>query len=262
MEPDRSLSACLGHILGGSPPDGDPRSWLARRNLGLAPVVDPSGFQWGGSFLARLGEPNPRWVVMFGVPPALLWDPLEGAPTGAIEEAAVLAALDAGIGIGQAPHGAPGPEAGAVEAIVIAPVAEAPGREVERAVAVAGSGLEGDRYAAGAGTFSPKGGDGRELTLIEAEALDAVGLSPADARRNVVTRGVRLNALMGYTFRVGSVTCAGRRLCEPCAHLERLTSPGMLRALVHRGGLRADILEGGDIEVGAAVSAVEPLQPG
>ena len=61
---------------------------------------------------------------------------------------------------------------------------------------------------------------------------------------------------------MGSVTCAGRRLCEPCAHLERLTSPGMLRALVHRGGLRADILEGGEIEVGAAVSAVAPLQPG
>ncbi len=126
-------------------------------------------------------------------------------------------------------------------------------------MAVAGSGLEGDRYAAGTGTFSPKGGDGRELTLIEGEVLDAVGLAPADARRNVVTRGVRLNPFMGQVFRVGSVTCAGRRLCEPCSHLERLTSPGMLRALVHRGGLRADILTGGDIEVGAAVSAVEPL---
>ena len=90
-----------------------------------------------------------------------------------------------------------------MEAIVIAPAAEAPGREVERAVAVAGSGLEGDRYAAGAGTFSPRAGDGRELTLIEAEVLDALGLSPADARRNVVTRGVRLNALMGYTFTRG-----------------------------------------------------------
>ena len=114
----------------------------------------------------------------------------------------------------------------------------------------AGRGLVGDRYHEARGTFSSPHSDGHELTLVEAEVLEELGFGPETARRNVVTRGIDLNALVGQTFTVGDVVCAGRRLCEPCAHLQRLTEPGMLRKLAHKGGLRADILEGGRIAVG------------
>ena len=112
---------------------------------------------------------------------------------------------------------------------------------VEQATARAGHGLEGDRYVGGEGTFSNPYSRGHDLTLIEAEVVDDLGLAPEVPRRNVVTRGIDLNALVGRRFRVGEVECEGQRLCEPCAHLQRLTDPGLLRPLVHRGGLRADI---------------------
>ena len=101
---------------------------------------------------------------------------------------------------------------------------------------------------------------GHDLTLIEAEALEELmlpegPLAPEAARRNVVTRGIDLNALVGKRFRIGDVDCLGQRLCEPCAHLERLTRPGTLRALVHRGGLRADVLTDGVIRLGDALHA-------
>jgi MOSC domain-containing protein YiiM len=88
---------------------------------------------------------------------------------------------------------------------------------------------------------------------VAGETLDALGLTAADARRNVVTRGVDLDALIGRRFRVGEVECVGRRRCEPCAHLQRISKPGILRALVHRGGLRADVLAGGAIRIGDRV---------
>ncbi len=147
--------------------------------------------------------------------------------------------------------------AGTVAAIVLAPAAEAPLRSVERAQAIAGRGLLGDRYADGAGTFSPGGGRGHDLTLVAAEVLEDAGLDPVEARRNVIVRGVDLDALRGRRFRIGAVECLGQRRCEPCAHLERLTRPGVLRALAHRGGLRADILRGGDLRVGDPVEALE-----
>jgi MOSC domain-containing protein YiiM len=128
-------------------------------------------------------------------------------------------------------------------------------RRIEAAQAHAGRGLEGDRYFDHAGTFSNPHSNGHEITLIEAEVVDELGLDPAYARRNVITRGIDLNALVGRRFRVGEAECVGRRLCEPCAHLQRLTHPGILRDLVHRGGLRADILTGGAIRVGDAVEA-------
>ena len=89
------------------------------------------------------------------------------------------------------------------------------------------------------------------------EVLEDVGLEPVDARRNLVVRGVDLDALRGRRFRVGEVECLGQRRCEPCAHLQRLTHPGVLRALVHRGGLRADIVRGGELRVGDPVEALE-----
>jgi MOSC domain-containing protein YiiM len=105
---------------------------------------------------------------------------------------------------------------------------------------------------------------GHDLTLIEAEVLDELTLTDGhrlgytEARRNIVTRGIALNTLVGQRFRVGDVECIGRRLCEPCAHLERLTHPGVLRKLIHRGGLRADILTTGSITEGAAIESLEP----
>ena len=107
----------------------------------------------------------------------------------------------------------------------------------------------------GEGTFSNPYSRGHDLTLIEAEVVDDLGLAPEVPRRNVVTRGIDLNALVGRRFRVGEVECEGQRLCEPCAHLQRLTDPGLLRPLVHRGGLRADIVSGGVIRVGDVVVA-------
>jgi len=120
--------------------------------------------------------------------------------------------------------------------------------------AIAGRGLEGDRY------FFPDGaGSGEALTLIEAEALEDVGLTGAQSRRQVVVRGVRVNDLVGKRFRVGDVECLGVELCEPCLHLQKLTRPGIIKDLIHRAGLRADILSSGTISVGDKV--LEDLLP-
>ena len=151
---------------------------------------------------------------------------------------------------------------GTVVSINIAPEAEATMQSVNEARAIPGRGLEGDRYCVGNGTFSKAKPD-RELTLIEAEAIEAMkreldvdyGLS--DSRRNIVTRGVPLNHLVGKEFWIGEVKARGLRLCEPCAHLQRLSHPKVLPGLVHRGGLRAQILSEGTIRVGEPVKAVE-----
>jgi MOSC domain-containing protein YiiM len=135
--------------------------------------------------------------------------------------------------------------------------------QVERALARAGRGLEGDRYFDERGTLSNAHGRGYDITLIEAEVLDTLDLptghlTPEQARRNIVTRAIDLNTLVGEHFRVGDVECFAQRLCEPCAHLERLTAatgkPGTLRALIHKGGLRADVLSDGEIRVGDQIA--------
>jgi MOSC domain-containing protein YiiM len=148
------------------------------------------------------------------------------------------------------------PGTGEVLSIHIAPKREAPTQSVNSAHAIPGRGLEGDRYSREAGTYSDRPGPWRELTLIEVEAIEAmardndVRIEPGEARRNVVTRGAALNHLVGREFRVGEVRLRGIRLCEPCAHLEGLTRKGVLGGLVHRGGLRAQILTEGRIRVG------------
>jgi MOSC domain-containing protein YiiM len=114
--------------------------------------------------------------------------------------------------------------------------------------AVAGKGLVGDRH------FTDNPGPGNALTLIEAEVLEEVGLIGAQSRRQVVVRGVRLGDLIGKRFRVGDVECLGVEICEPCRHLQELTRPGIIKDLIHRGGLNADILSGGTISVGDEVS--------
>ena len=153
-----------------------------------------------------------------------------------------------------ASHREPKPGVGVVEALVVAPAAEAPVVLVDEAVAIAGRGLEGDRYAAGAGTFA-SGRPGSALTLVDAAVLDTFDRD-VDHRRNVVVRGTDLNALVGRDFMLGEVRCRGRRLCEPCAHLDRLNGGGVLRPLVHRGGLRADIVSDGTIRVGDRLTPV------
>jgi MOSC domain-containing protein YiiM len=146
-----------------------------------------------------------------------------------------------------------------IAAIYITQAAGAPMVPVNEAHARAGRGLEGDRYYRNEGTFSKKQGPDREVTLIESEALEAlkrdykIELDPSQSRRNLVTRGVALNHLVGREFRVGSVHLRGIRHCEPCSHLEKLTLPGVERGLVHRGGLRAQILCDGVLRVGDPV---------
>jgi MOSC domain-containing protein YiiM len=148
---------------------------------------------------------------------------------------------------------------GVVESIHIAPGPAERVVEVGAVRAVRGRGLEGDRYFLQIGTYSNHPGSGRDVTLIEAEALEAlqrelgIELAPGASRRNVVTRGVPLNHLVGRRFRVGEVLLEGMRLCEPCAHLEGLTRKGVLAGLVHRGGLRTVIVEEGTMRRGDTV---------
>jgi MOSC domain-containing protein YiiM len=127
------------------------------------------------------------------------------------------------------------------------------GMPVEAVTAVearAGMGLEGDRHFHGGGDAEP----GEALTLVEEEVVEEVGLSPGGTRRQVTVRGVRLNDLIGRRFRVGAVECYGVELCEPCLTLERNTRPGIIRELVHRAGINADILTDGTISVGDAIT--------
>jgi len=134
-------------------------------------------------------------------------------------------------------------------------------RSVNEARAVPGKGLEGDRYFSRTGTFSRDQNPSNELTLIESEAMEAlkrdydIDLQAEDSRRNIATHGVPLNHLVGSEFQVGEVTLRGIRLCEPCSHLEQLSRKGVMRGLIHRGGLRAEILTEGTIRVGDPIDA-------
>ena len=151
---------------------------------------------------------------------------------------------------------------GVVSAIHIARGATRPMESVSEARAIPGQGLEGDRYFRKTGTYSSLPGTGREVTLIEAEAVEAIAreagivLDPGASRRNLTTRGVPLNHLVGKQFRVGEVLLEGLRLCEPCGHLESLTEAGVREALIHRGGLRARILTEGTLRVGDPILPV------
>lgn len=225
------------------------KQWLAERNLGLVPIANVGDFAWPGYWLARVRSADgDHAVVMFGSPSGTLHDPSGAlASGGTIEEGWLLARLDVRLPI-EEPYGRDR-RVGSVAAILRASDAEGPLARVEVVEAVAGRGLEGDRYYEGRGTFSGPG-HGYQLTLVEAEVLDSIDLPWDQARRNIVTRGIALNSLVGHRFKVGAVECIGRRLAEPCAHLEKLSRPGLLRPLVHRGGLRADILEGGSITIG------------
>jgi MOSC domain-containing protein YiiM len=149
-----------------------------------------------------------------------------------------------------------------VEAIFIGPERAGPLGEVPEVEAVTGKGLLGDRKYWDALPEEKRAEPGRNITLIEAEALEALAeehgieLRPGESRRQIVTRGARLNPLVGKRFMVGEVECEGVELCEPCSHLQSLTETGVIRGLAHRGGLRADILSGGTIRAGDPVREV------
>ena len=152
------------------------------------------------------------------------------------------------------------PGQGTIVEINISPEYERLPQPVERAKAVAGRGLEGDRYFRSDGEPGLKPDE--EITLIAVEGLEdfesesGIKVTAAESRRQVATRGIDLNALVGRRFRVGELECEGMELCEPCTHLEGLTQPGVLKGLVHRGGLRASILSGGEIAVGDPVAEI------
>jgi len=146
---------------------------------------------------------------------------------------------------------------GQVEGIYITSKHGALPEPVESVRAVAGRGLEGNRY------FYEDAPPGRAITLIAAEAVEAmereqgISIEPRESRRNVVTRGIDVNDLVGKRFRVGDVECQGIELCEPCTDLQAMTKPGVIKGLAHRGGLNADILSDGAINVGDAVVAAD-----
>ena len=142
--------------------------------------------------------------------------------------------------------------AGVVEGIFWGAVGEAPLEAAGSVTVVSGGGIEGDRY-----------GD-RDLTLFEAEAIEGlkadtgIELAPNEIRRNVMTRGIALNDLLGRRIRIGEVEAIVTELCHPCAHLQQLTQPGVLRGLVDRGGLNADVVRGGAIRVGDSIEDLGP----
>jgi MOSC domain-containing protein YiiM len=142
---------------------------------------------------------------------------------------------------------------GKVIAIFMGPKRLQPMKHVSEIRAIAGEGLEGDRY-------SRSGVATKQITLIESEALEAAArdygfsIAAEESRRNVLTRGIALNHLVGREFTVGDIRLRGLKLCEPCTHLEGLTGKDMIKALRHRGGLRAEILEGGTIRPGDIIT--------
>jgi MOSC domain-containing protein YiiM len=153
-------------------------------------------------------------------------------------------------------------QVGRVEAIFIAPAEGAPMAALDVARVVAGRGIEGDRYFDGRGHYSrvpPL--TGRRLTLIAAEALEemaretGIALRPDECRRNLCTRGVDLDALVGTRFRIGTIECYGERYCPPCGYIEELLDrPGLNRAMTDRGGIRAEILLDGKIRIGDTIA--------
>ena len=246
------------------------RLWLARLDCGLVAIANPEQFSWPGHWLGIVEAPDgsgqPVAVLLFGTPSAVIASPAAPALVGnAVDElrfrqALLLApyqpfqkrAVDAARSVGE------------VVGIYVSTVKTGPMQSLATATALRGRGLLGDRYAAKAGTFTPRSDRlrGYDVTLIEAEVLDRAVLSDgshiaaAESRRNLVTRGVDLNALVGREFTIGSVRALGERLCEPCVHLQRLTKPGVVAGLVHQGGLRADILTDGEIRLGDVIRAV------
>ena len=144
--------------------------------------------------------------------------------------------------------------AGVVEGIFTGAIDEGPLHAADEVQVKAGAGIEGDRY-----------GD-KDITLFEAEAIETlkadtgIELAPSEIRRNVMTRGVALNDLLGHRIRVGQVEAVVTELCHPCSHLQKLTQPGVLCGLVNKGGLSADVVQGGAIRIGDSLEDLGPAE--
>ena len=154
---------------------------------------------------------------------------------------------------------------GTVEHIHIAGERGAPVRAVESIELVKGIGILGDRNELKPGEWDDSH-LGEELTLVEAESLErlardhGIHLQPGDTRRNVTTRGISLNDLVGRRFRVGEVMAEGVKLCEPCADLERMVGKPIIKPLLHRAGLRALLVNSGTIRAGDQVEELGPAE--
>jgi hypothetical protein len=236
--------------------------WLGGLGLGLAAVAEPGSFSWAGPWIARVrgrGAAKSRFVVMYGVPSGVVWDPAGDGELeeGSIEDGFLVAAADVALGLPPQPR-APA-SAGTLEAICVASSAGEPIRTLQTVQAIAGRGLEGDRHVSGTGTF-PSGPPGSALTMIAAEVCESFEppLTAEEHRRNLVTRGIDLNGLVGRDFTIGELKCRGMRLCEPCTVVQRYAGRPVLRELVHRGGVRVDILEDGVIAIGDQVRVIGP----
>ena len=250
------------------------RQWLARTDYGLVSIANPETFAWPGHWIGIVESPDKPGelvgLLLFGSPSAVIASPSapqligRGVEELRFQQGLVLVPFDALASGSSAARTQR--TVGEVVGIYVAPTKEAPMQPVAKAKAIPGKGLEGDRYAAGAGTFTPRSDrlKGYDITLIEKEVLDRLTLSdgtrlaPAESRRNLVTTGIDLNAMVGKELRIGAVRAFGQRLCEPCVHLQRLTRPGVVLGLVHKGGLRADLLSGGEIRVGDRIEAAGP----
>lgn len=255
------LTACLEVVLRESrlpieaaAAQGTPTTWaelrasLAAHNLGMVEVARPAAFSWPGYWIGVADDDaGASPVVMYGSPSARIWP---SGVEGVLIAGYVLAPFDPSLPRRQ-PYGTGAVSAGEVTALFVAAEATGPMQERSLLDAVAGRGLVGDRYHRGGGTFS--GPVGHEVTLVEADVCDDLPVTVADLRRNIVTSGIDLNALVGAQFGVGGAVLVGRRLCEPCRHLEELLGARIVRPLVHRAGLRADILRSGPIAVGDSV---------
>ena len=151
---------------------------------------------------------------------------------------------------------------GRVLEIWTAPEAAAPMVRRPAVAALPGVGLDGDRYALGGGTWAQYPQLEKQVTLIDAAAVAeaareaGAALAPGDTRRNVVTTGIDLPALVGRWFAVGEVLLFGSKRCPPCRHLERLTGRKLVKALATRGGVNAAVFAGGTIAAGDAVRLV------
>ena len=146
------------------------------------------------------------------------------------------------------------------------PSAAAPMQRVATALLQAGRGLDGDPYALGGGTWAQFPDLEKQLTLVDAADVAAVAaatgadLSPGDTRRNLVTTGIDLPALVGSWFAIGDALLFGMKRCPPCTHLERLTGVRLIKAMVHRGGINAAVFAGGQIAEGSAVRPVSDAE--
>ncbi|MEM8842404.1 MAG: hypothetical protein AAGD47_11575, partial [Pseudomonadota bacterium] len=203
---NETFSLCLAEILGAHVTEIPPSSselgltaigyWLGTQNLALIPVREPDRFQWAGWWIGRLADGD-GYVVMAGTPSGVAWSP-EGVTQGTQEvvEGWVIAPPALALPRRVA-------EQGTIEELYRFPASGAPGEPLRSARFVAGVGIEGDRYALGTGHFQSDGRWGQALTLIESEAIETLArdfgieMPAVAARRNIVTRNIDLNALIG-----------------------------------------------------------------